>query len=362
MMRKRKKESLDERKALQILYGSNISDLTASSYTEAMKKLRQKDAALAGRVERILAPILEKRIFPRRQREWFETSEGTRVRLSLLPQNPYVQIDVKVAREILGIPHNHITVTEEHPLWDVLINEIRPGGIKRIIEGNLASEWIHIHRRAALGLPVEIDEVVLLPDAMKESAFTSAKVELSTPEIPVWLCPSVSDSELYKERQSPIDWTANKLIQRHRLPGHILTPISFYILTQDLSWLEQLETLSISIRPSDNSDDEESFDITVRMIDEFLTKNDWDRIWTTYIRSYQASLWERRGMKPRGRRTLEIDRLKRMMPLYQKMITEKLQINNMLRQPIDDLAIEDLDQETIRRSLIDLQRMLTPLP
>lgn len=360
--KKKATESLDEAKALEILYGSDIRDLTASGYANAMKKLRRTDAAIARRVERILAPILERRFFPRRKRKWFETSEGTRVRLAILSQNPYVLTDVKAVREILGIPHGHVTATEEYPLWDILESIVQPDGIRRIIEGNLASEWIHIHRMAASGLPIEIGEVELLPDEMRESAFACARSDLSTAEAPEWLRRRVDYTEHGEEKLAPIDWAVRKLVKRHRLPGHILTPMTFFVLTQDHSWLEALEPLSIIVRYSENSDDEESFDMTVRRIDEFLTKDDWNRIWTNHVKPRQASLWERRGMKPRGRRTLEIDRLKRIMPLYQRMITEHLQIQDMLRYPLDDLSMDNVDQETVRRTLLDLEAVLTPQP
>lgn len=362
MEKKRATESLDEAKALEILYGCNIRDLTASGYTDAMKKLRRADAALARRVERILAPILERRFFPRRKRKWYETSEGTRVRLALLSQNPYVRTDVKVVREILGIPHGHVTATEEHPLWDILESVVRPEGIRRVIEGNLASEWLHIHRMAASALPVEMGEVELLSGEMSESAVACARRDLSTAEAPEWLRRRVDDIEPCEQKGAPLDWAVRRLLKRHRLPGHVLTPITFFILTQDHSWLEGLNPLSIIVRRNEDSGDQESFDITVRRIDEFLTKDDWDRIWTNHVKPRQASLWERRGMKPHGRRTLEIDRLKRVLPLYQRMIKEHLQIKDLLRYPLDDLTMDDLDQESVRRALFDLEAVLTPLP
>lgn len=361
MKKRMAKESLDEAKALEILYGSDIRDLTSSGYANAMNKLRRTDTVLARRVERILAPVLERRFFTRRKRKWFETSEGTRVRLALLSQNPYVQTDLKAVREILGIPQDHVTTTKEHPLWYILENDVRPDGIRRVIEGNLTSEWLHIHRMAALELPIETGEVELLPVEMRESAVSCARKDLSTEEAPEWLH-RFDDTEAGKEKLSPIDWTARKLVQRHRLPKHVSTPMTFFILTQDYSWLEELEPLSISVIHNESLDDEESFDVIVRRIDEFLTKEDWNRIWINHVKPRQAYLWERRGMKPQGRRTLEIDRLKRILPLYQRMVIEHLQIKDILRHPLDDLTMEDYDLGSVRRALHDLQVVLTPLP
>lgn len=355
-------EPLDASEALKILYGKSVPDLTSQGYRKALNKLRQSDKALARRVERILAPILKKRVFPRRQREWYETSEGTRARLALLPENPHVHTDVCTIREVLHIPSGHIHTTEENPLWKELQGLVKPEGVRRVIEGNLASEWINVHRKVASHQTVMEEDREMLSTDMCESAVASAGVDLQASEVPEWLRYPLNEGS-YKVLAAPLDWAAEKLIERHNLPQYALTPITLFVLTQDHSWIEGLNPLHIDISHNrDPSSDPEAFTIAMKGIDEFITKEDWDRVWTNYVKPRQKFLWERRGMNPQGRRTVDINRLKKALPLYQKMITESLEIKDMLYFPSDDLTIEDWDQETIRRVLSDLERVLTPKP
>jgi len=352
---------MDANEALELLYGNGVRDLTSKGYREAMEWLRSFDKTMARRVERILNPILKKRFFPRRQREWYETSEATRARLALLPGNPHVQADVRTVREVLHIPLGHIHTTQEHPLWKQLQDIMGPERVGRVVEGNLASEWFDIHRKAASGQTIEEGDSQILSLDMRESAILSAGVDLRATEVPEWLRRPLSKPGM----AAPIDCAAGRLIERHNLPWHTLTAITMFILTQDHSWIEGLEPLSIDIAGGrDPSIDPEAFSISVRNIDEFITKEDWGRVWTKHVKPRQEFLWEKRGMSPQGRRTRDIARLNKALPFYQKMVKANIVFKDLYSSPDGFIgeATLDWDMETLHRTINDLEKILTPRP
>ena len=87
------------------------------------------------RGERILEPYLSRKVFPRRRRPWHRTSQSTRARLALLPENPHVRIDVQAIRSALCIPDNHVGALEDDPIRQALLGIVEPEFLKRAIEG-----------------------------------------------------------------------------------------------------------------------------------------------------------------------------------------------------------------------------------
>ncbi len=98
------------------------------------------------------------------------------------------------------------------------------------------------------------------------------------------------------------------------------------------------------------------FTVSVKWIDEFMTKSDWNNIWERYIRPRQENLWERRGMKPQGRRTVNIERLQSALPLYRDMVQQRWTMKNVFEE-----APVEWDQEAIRRAISDLGKLLAPV-
>jgi hypothetical protein len=97
---------------------SIVHDLTPEGYQEALRNVRRSDPAAARRLERTIEPVLRKKgIFPRRRMPWYETSQGTRLRLALLPQNPHVEKDIEEARQYLRVPNNQVHATKGDLLW-----------------------------------------------------------------------------------------------------------------------------------------------------------------------------------------------------------------------------------------------------
>ena len=59
---------------------------------------------------------------------------------------------------------------------------------------------------------------------------------------------------------------------------------------------------------------EHTFAVVVEGIDEFTTREDWNRIWRDRVRSQQALFWEQRGQRPQGRKGPGLERLKQALP------------------------------------------------
>ncbi len=93
---------ITERQALRYLFEEEDHDLTASGYLGAIGGLRARSRAVAMKVERALRERLDE-LFPRRRIRWYETSIGTRYRVSLLSGNPLFRADVAEVRRTLGI-------------------------------------------------------------------------------------------------------------------------------------------------------------------------------------------------------------------------------------------------------------------
>ncbi len=358
--KKQKLEPLDVHKALNILYGDGGRDLTSEGYIEAMHQLRLKDEAQARRVERTLAPILKERIFRRKQVEWYNTSEGTRIRLLLLPDNPHVQADAVTIRQVLGIPNGHVNVTEKDPLWQQLKASIKLEEIRRVAEGNLAGWWLHVHMKVASGQKTDGTDKAVLSSDLLESAAASATKDLRSKDIPDWMRQSANKSTSRFNLLAPLEYCASRLAERYHLPPQSVRSLNFYILTQDPSWITGIDPVVVDIKYTDEPGGHDKFDVCLKGVNEFMTEKDWQHVWIEYVRPRQQRLWAQRGMKPQGRRTVDFRRLKKALPLYLQMVKGNIEINELLSQPIEDLSLVDLDQETIRAAIHDLERVLAP--
>jgi hypothetical protein len=364
MTRISQKKTASVEKAFQVLYGGGIRDLTAEGYNEAMRKLRKVDPSKARRVERTLGNVLSTRAFPRRGRPWYETSEGTRARLALLPGNPHVELDVRAIREALGIPQGQIHATEDDSAWEDVRRLVKPQAVRHVIEGNLTGWWLYLHRQAVKGqLPdAKEDDYTILSAPLRESAVRSARVSLQATQDLDWLRLPPHKPELQSPPMAPIDLAASMLAVRHHLPSRVTTSLTFYILTLDPSWITGLQPVEVDVAYGGSDADPAVFTVTVKGIDEFMTKVDWDLVWNHYVKPRQNNIWQQRGMSPQGRRSVDIARLIRALPLYRRIVVQGAQEREIFREaPVDwDERELDLDQETVRRDIHDLKDLITP--
>jgi hypothetical protein len=147
------------------------------------------------------------------------------------------------------------------------------------------------------------------------------------------------------------------MIKRYRLPQHITTALIFYLLTLNTAWVKDLELIEVEIDyGSEQLNDPNAFSIKLKGIDEFITTSDWKHIWKVYIEPRQRSLWRQRGKDPQGRRGPEIDRLKEMVGLYKKRVKDGLTMKKVFSS-----TLSGVDQETIRRGINDLKKLLSPM-
>ena len=367
MTRKKDRDNSDVSGNLeQALPISIPNELTFEGYQETLRVLRRTDSAAARRLERAIEPVLrEKGIFPRRRMPWHETSQGTRLRLALLSQNPHVEKDIDEARQYLGIPDRHIHLIKGDLLWGEVSKKVKPEAIRRVAEGNLAGDWLFLHRETAMGKTPTDDELTgLLSQPMKMSAVRSAGADLTSPQAPEWLRHPPNGPAPYQVPMSPIDWVTGRMIERHHLPWHIASALTFYTLTKDNTWVEHLELMEVEVRYGESgTKDQGAFTVVVKGIDEYITASDWNHVWKAYILRRQNNLFRQRGMQPQGRRTLDEQRLKGMMSAYRDMVLQR----RSFKQTLDGIASKadpdsSLDPEKVRRTFNDLKKLLTPLP
>jgi len=344
--------------ALQVLYGNSGRDLTAEGYAEHLHQLRKVNPTLARRIERTLEPFLTGHVFPGRKRKWDQTFEGVRARLALLPNNPHVRQDVILIRSVLGIPNNHVKATKNDTSWKEISALVQPQSIRRVLESNMAGEWHYIHCQAVLHNTINPTDSGILPSPFVKSAISSSRVNFKASTIPSWLQKPPSGPAPYDSNSAPVDWAAGRLVERHRLPWQAALPLVFYIITQNASFLKKIESLDIAIKYGNAPSDNEAFTVVINNLDEFVSKKDWNRVWDRMIKPRQSRIWETRGTKPQGRRSVDISRLNEALPWYCKVVEEQKTIPDILADP----STGNLDQETIRRVLSDLSKLLKPIP
>lgn len=118
----------------------------------------------------------------------------------------------------------------------------------------------------------------------------------------------------------PIEWAAGRIIERHRLPPHsrMLHHVIFYILTRDPACFAEQGPLDVRImhgdvtsgRGASGDGDPEAFEIVIKGIDEFITKDDWMKVWDDNVKWRQDRLWHLQGQRPQGRHSVDIERLR----------------------------------------------------
>lgn len=355
-MTRPKRISIHLEDALQHLYGDEVRNLTPEGYQEHMNDLRDRDPALAKRIEGALRPLLQK-FFPRRQVKWHETSEGMRLRVALLPDNVHVKHDVETVRTALGLPQKVLEVGEETQAWQDLKGWVkrgwlRPERLRYVVEGDVGGRWLSVHTKAAAGGDVGEEEAETTKHLF-ESAVAASQVDFSSADVD-WLRRAPSAPDWYCHPLAPIDWAAGRLVERHRLPWRATTSLKFYILTRNPEWLTGLSHLHVEVQYADSSQDPEAFSVTVKRIDEFFTKADWDSIWKGWIRPRQKDIWTLRGTAPQGKHGPDLERLRQGLPFYGQVL-ETQSFAKALCQ-----YTGELDQETLRRRYQDIYDLLKP--
>ena len=186
-------------------------------------------------------------------------------------------------------------------------------------------------------------------------------VNLDSDDVPDWLRWKPKGPGPYDQPTVPVHWAAGRLVEWHRLTWGAATCLTFYFLIQNLDWITGLETVQVDLARQDNhSTDPEAFTVSVKGVDEFITKVDGNRIWNKYVRPQQEHLWERRGMGSQWRRTVDITRLRKALPMYFRMVEADLKISDILVE--SPTEAEPTDQEALRKAIHNLQELLTPAP
>lgn len=364
MTRRTLEGSLSPEVALELLYGDRPRDLTSEGYQLSLRALRRQRPAIARRVERALEPLVRSRAFPRRQISWQDTSFGLRARLLLLPDNPHLEIDSRSVRAALGVDPELLRGSLDELLMTKAAAEIPGLDFARAVEQNTVSTWISAHRHIASGSSYDPgpDAVRLSSQAIR-MAEESAHADLTDSRNPPWLREGLA-------KGTPFDDAVARLCEWHRLPStrSISVAVGLYVLTKDRSQVARVSFPMALVFPLPSQDEQiteayESFAVSIGGLDEFITKDDWNTLWTHLIRPRQESLLSQRGGQPQGRRTVDIGRLQSAMPLYRKMVLNDLRLEEAMSSLsfAGDAYGADRSSNAARQAVDDLKLLLTPV-
>lgn len=387
MTKKRDNPKFTEEQALEILYQGSIIDLSAESYMEAIIELRKENPALAKRVERTLAKRILPKVFSRRQITWHRTSHGMRCRLKLLPDNPHFRADIGTIRQVLQIPQDHVKTVRNCPFFSIEYGFVKEDSkwnaetVRHIAERTLAERWLNVYesflRNDSIGNGYPPD---YLPEEMFLSAVKSSRVKLDTKTVPEWLSRPISNIVLNERLKTPLEHAVGRLIKRYCLPSHVIVNLKFFILTEDYNLISSIDPIEVTkslddrywitaINPTQNVNPAEhpidttgAFTICIKGLDEYISKEDWDDIWEKHVEIHKQILWSQRGGNPSGRRTVDISRLQKVVPYYQKMITEDRNVKDFLNGTFDEKEeLGEFDEKTIRTTFRELKELLSPI-
>ena len=338
----RRKIPKEIQKAIEKLYGDGLRDFTPEGYREALERLGPQNSTIVKRIRRKLDPWMEQ-WFPGKEGDWMDTLEGTRIRLALLAENIPLRYDIRRCREILGISQHQFKVTKNHPMWQEITDTVIPGGTRKALERLVVATWLYIHAQVVLGKRVRASYKRILSPEERDSAISSAKIFTPLSRIPKWLrTPNGDFSDV-----DPLQWAIERLMKRYGLPDHIREEFTIFFLTGNPAWLKNLTPLAVAAMPSENAE----LTMMIKHIREYTTKDDWDLIWTNYIRPYQKIIWSRRSMRPSGRRGVDISRLQKAVP-FAKAVREL--------EKTPEFLLGDTDLEKVRRSVNDLKKLFAP--
>lgn len=352
--------SMTRAEALALLYDEDVRNLIPDGYQQALANKRV-DAALARRVDRALDSYLSERVFPRRRVPWTATSRGMRARLLTMPDNPHLEQDLETVRDVLGLVGWSITSSVDDPT----VAEIRgiladPSQAEAVVARDACGHWLNMHRLAYAG---NADDGHLRPLDAEAIGHAHRAAALSwTPgsSAPTWF------RSVAAAGPSPVDTAVASVIHRHRLPAgpSVEWRITCALLMHDRQELRGASLAQVMMElgsAAADRPDPGQFSLTIGGLDEFITKDVWDELWT-WVAWRQTLLLEQRGQQPAGRRGVDVDRLVALAPLYRIRVLEELSIDRafekFLTQSPSDVGA--LDNATVRRTVKDLAALLTP--
>ena len=373
---------LDIEEAQELLYEDGYRDLSPEGYLDAMTRLRAQGRKLpnpslraqarnlAKRVETAVKPTID---FTRSQIPWHESSLGTAHRVALLPDNPHFRRDVNAVRRVLAIPAGQVRSSPEDSVWSKLTESegliLEGDFLSRTADKVLARRWMSQHQNAFDDRgPDQFADG--LTEAALASAQESAAEDLSAITDPDWLqtIPARHTSCPWHEGL-PLHHAAARLLERHRLPEHLCYWVMIYILTAREEDICDLNATKVSVIHGPGevrvAQPEHAVAVVVEGIDEFTTREDWDRIWRDPIKPQQELFWEKRGQRPQGRRGLGLERLKQALLLYEAWIDTEGAGNRSVEAALKNLQNkgtiwDNADMETARRAIKDLDDLLRP--
>lgn len=341
-------------------------DLTDENVLAVMERLRKEEPDLAKKLSTSRDPLVNTVVFRRRSRNLHQTSWGTVVRLVLLPDNPHFLKDVKVIREILGIPDDHLQIKSARVKGDSSMDTPSAGSDRDhdLMQPTLIG-WLRMHRQASGSKEIEPDPlapevlkvegpIARVPRQAQQVARKSALIDLAATSSPEWLRRKPEGPGVYQRSTIPIYWAVGRLVERHHLPWRLAPNILDFVLTLNGEFITGLEPLDVSVQ-KESGEDPDAFSIEVKGVDEYTSKKQWDMIWRNRVEPLQRNLLGLRGILPKGRKFSNIERLRSAMDIYQEVVISGVPLNDVI-----NWTETGWEPEAARRVIQDLRRYIEP--
>ena len=274
---------------------------------------------------------------------------------------------------MLAIPDGQVRSSPGDSVWSELAESeeliLKGDSLSRTADRELARRWMS-QRQNAFDSRDPDQFAGGLTEASLAAARESAAEDLSAITDPDWLqtIPAPHTSCPWHEGL-PLHRASARLLERHRIPEHLCHWIMIYILTARKEDICDLKVTKVSVIHGSGevrvAQPEHTFAVVVEGIDEFTTREDWNRIWRDRVRPQQALFWEQRGQRPQGRRGPDFERLKQALPLYEAWIDIEGAANQSVEAALENLQSkgttwDSADIETARRANRELDDLLRP--
>ena len=341
-----------------------VRDIRRVTVLNDIKALQSDPTKGSNAVSKCLRDLSEEDIrfaLPGRSRSKLYSSIGRKLRVRLLPHNPYFLRDVVEVRVWLGLADDLFEINRSARLYSELLR----GQTGQAADEKFAVFETMTSRSRLLPLPnhaIEADLIRVflwayqrnverfidrLPKRIVSSALSASAAFGRIDDWPSWL-PYSADG--------PVEASVEALLTRYRLPDSVRSQLTSFLLSGTITHVEHLEPDSVSVHRNGDPLDPDSFDITVSGVDEFTTRVAWDGIYDQILLKLLTSKLNSRGLTRVPHAIVSEDDYLDFIPVLNDLVESGISESEAIaRHP--QLFV---DQRTIERRSTELIELLAP--
>jgi hypothetical protein len=281
-----------------------VRDIRQVNVMNDIKALQADPSKGSNTVSRYLRGFSEEEIgfaLPGRSRSNLDSSVGRKLRIRLLPHNPYFLRDVAEARAWLGLADDLFEIDDSARQYSELLrgqetlaaDEKYAGFVmvatrSRIapladhaIEADLIRGFLRVYQRSVGPWSDQ------LPDRIVTAALAASTAFGRIDDRPSWLPYSVD---------GPVEASVDALLTRYRLPNSVHFQLRSFLLSGTITHIEHLEPDQVTVHRNGDPLDPDSFEIIVSGVDELMTRNTWNDIYDRLFLKLLTPKLNSRGM------------------------------------------------------------------